>query len=386
MSSSEYTLTGFSDFLEHRSVTFVNPLPNIRVCGVCGIVPARTLLLSCGQVFCEPCRAQIKGRELCPFHDEDCLEADVVVLDFKLSQLDKHVVLCPSGENCAFTGPASALKEHLVNCSSEKVKCPKCSQPVIRNVAVDHRRRCSRAADPGQEASKAETDSDVIPELQDIRMGLKRLLDRELNDELDKDYVVNNVNLLVKRLALLERDCKKVQRHPVGRSQKGKSASTMKRPPLAATPYRAASSPNVFVSVCSFDVYEKVESLKKNGNDSIMHAPSILGGYFFQLECVFNKDKNGRVTVAFAFSLGEGKLDGRLFWPFSSEVAVILSHPTDSERDIRLPVSLPDHEMAKKPAPGTWNEGNTTEKVSWKDVAFNGFVDGGSIYVNVELA
>ncbi|KAH7973385.1 hypothetical protein HPB49_000539 [Dermacentor silvarum] len=362
MSGSEYTLTGFSYFLERRRVTFVNPLPNIRVCGVCGIVPARTLLLPCGQVLCEPCRAQIKGRELCPFHDEDCLEADVVVLDFKLSELDKHVVLCPS------------------------VRCPKCGQPVVRNVAVDHRRRCSGAADPGHEASTAETDSDVIRELRDVRKGLERLLEQALSDEFDKVHLMNYVNSLAERLADFERGCTKVHQDPVSNSPEDKLASTMKRLPFNVTPFRAASKPNVFIAMSTFsEVYKELKSLAKEQKASITNELDVIGGYSFQLECVIDKDTNGEVSVCFTFTLGDGAWDDRLYWPFARDLTIILTHPTDSERDIRLPVSLSDYEMAKKPPPDSWNEGSTTRKVSWKDVEHNGFVDDGTIYANVEL-
>ncbi|XP_072140667.1 uncharacterized protein [Dermacentor andersoni] len=385
MPSSEYTLTGFSDFLERRRVTFVDPLPSTRVCSVCGMAPSRSLLLSCGHVLCEPCRAQIEEQEPCPFDGKDCLDSNVVPQDFKLAELDEYSILCPNSEDCDFTGTLSTLMQHLVNCTGEKVECPKCSQRVARSVAIDHRRCCSGAADPGREASTAEAPCVVIRVVRDIRKGLEALIQRAPGDVLDNDYVTKYINSLVKRITVLERDCTKGEEDPVGSSQTRTLSSAAERSVFAATPYRAASWPSVHVTLCSFDVQGKLESLDNGKTGSITHPPSVLGGYSFRLECVLNKDEDGESTVGFKFSLGEGKWDGRLSWPFDREVTVFLTHPTDSERDIPLPVCLPDNKMVKKPAPGTWNEGDTTETIPWEDVEFNGFVDGGSIYANVEL-
>ncbi|XP_065295284.1 uncharacterized protein [Dermacentor albipictus] len=385
MSGSEYTLTGFSDFLEGRRVTFVDPLPSMRVCGLCDRVPSRSLLLSCGQVLCEPCRNQIKEQEPCPFDGKDCFAGNFVPQDYELAELDEYRILCPNSEDCAFTGTLSTLMEHLVNCSSEKAECPKCSQRVALSVAIDHRRCCSGAAAAGQEASTAVAYSGVIREVQDIMEGLETLIQRVPGDVLDKDYVTEYVNSIVKRITVLERDITKGQQHPVGSSQKRKLSLAMEPPPFALTPCRAASRRNVHVTMCSFDVQGKLESLDYNKSHNITHPPTVLDGYLFRLECVLNREENGESTVRFKFSLGEGKWDGRLIWPFARVVTVILTHPNDSERDIPLPVYLPDHEMVKKPAPGTWNQGNTTGTVSWEHVELNGFVDGGSIYANVEL-
>lgn len=378
MSAFKYTLSGFGDFLERRRVTFANALPSLRVCSVCGIVPSRTLLVSCGQVLCEPCRAQVRDEERCPFDNEGCFEANVIPQNFTSSELERFFVLCPNG--CDFNGNVSQLKEHLVNCFCDRVKCPKCSEPINRSVAVDHRRHCSGAFEPVQTANTAETDSGTVEKLRVIRKDLEVLLGVRRSQELG-DYG----NSVAQHPAVSERGCKDKQGPPVA-PQESKSTTTATRLPLP-TPHRAASRSNVFVTLCSFSrVYETLTSLRKDCGDRIKHDPLVLGGYSFQIQCVLEMDSDENASVHFTLRLRSGAWDDRLSWPFHREVTIILSHPTDLGRDVRLPVTLSHHNMSRKPAPGTMNDHNSTDQVSWKDIEMNGFVDDGTIYVNVELA
>ncbi|KAH7976886.1 hypothetical protein HPB52_021003 [Rhipicephalus sanguineus] len=80
----KYTLTGFGEFLEMRRVAFAEPMPPTRLCGVCGVLPRRTLLLPCNHIA-----------------------------------------------------------EHLTQCGGGKIKCCKCNRPVFRNHAVNHYRSCT---------------------------------------------------------------------------------------------------------------------------------------------------------------------------------------------------------------------------------------------------
>ncbi|KAL1469926.1 hypothetical protein MTO96_024753 [Rhipicephalus appendiculatus] len=380
MSAFEYTLSGFGDFLERRRVTFVNALPSLRVCSVCGIVPSRTLLVSCGQVLCEPCTAQIKDEERCPFDDGGCFEANVTPLNFTSCELDKLLVLCPN--SCDFTGNVSELKEHLANCFYDRVKCPKCSEPIRRNVAVVHRRHCSGVFQTVKTASTAEADSNTIEDLRGIRKDLEVLLVGLCSQELD-DYDSSTAQ----HVAVKEHDCNNDKEEPPLAHGECKLMTTATQLPIATTPHRAASRPNVFVTLCSFcRVYETLTSLRKDGGDSIKHAPIVLGGYSFQIQCVLEMDSDEKANLHFTLRLRSGAWDDRVPWPFNREVTIILSHPTDPKRDVKLPVTLSHHNMSRKPAPGCMNDHNSTDEVPWTDIESNGFLDDGTIYVNVELA
>ncbi|KAH7985929.1 hypothetical protein HPB51_026734 [Rhipicephalus microplus] len=379
MSAFENTLSGFGDFLERRQVTFTDALPSHRVCGTCGIVPSRTLMASCGQVLCEPCRAQIKGEERCPFDNEDCLEQDVIPLSFTSCELNQLTVLCPN--SCGFTCKVSELKEHLANCCSDRVKCPKCWKTVNRNVAVNHRRHCSGVSQKVRTASVGEASSSPIEELRVIRNSLEILFglgSQELHNE--------NESSAAPLVPISERVCNKdKQDDPVVRPD-SKSMTTTARETRAMTPHRASSRPNVFVTLCSFSrVYETLTSLRKDAADRIKHATIVLGGYSFEITCVFEMDNDGNVGVHFTLRLRSGPWDNRLSWPFDREVTIILSHPTHPGRDVRLPVPLSYHTMSRKPAPSSMNDHNSTDEIPWTDIERDGFVDDGTIYVNIEI-
>ncbi|KAH6921749.1 hypothetical protein HPB50_004492 [Hyalomma asiaticum] len=382
---SDYTLTGFGDFWERRVVTFLNPLPSILVCSVCGDVPSSAWLLSCCRVLCELCRVEALEGEGCPFGDGDCIKQNVIPLNRNLRHLERFTVLCRSG--CDFTGNVSQLQEHLVGSCSGELMCLMCRQYIGVNDAVAHRQHCSGTVKPVQTAKALEVaGAVVIQELSRVGEDFEDLLEEITCGEVDKDYLVNKGNSIADQLALIEVESENVPQHPKPTGGEADEDLASIRLQLAPTPYRAASRPNAFVELCSFpSVHEELHSLGKDDYVCINHTSLVLGGYCFKIECVIEKEK-GEGSIHFRLRLCSGSWDDRLSWPFDREVAVILSHPIDFQRDIRLPVSLSEYGMAKKPAPGSSNDPDFTAQVLWKDVESSGFVDGGIIYANVELA
>ncbi|KAL1433801.1 hypothetical protein MTO96_012330 [Rhipicephalus appendiculatus] len=142
----KYTLTGFGEFLEMRRVTFADPMPATRLCGICGLLPRRTLLLPCGHVLCDSCRAQLpRGNDRrCPFDEKKFADSDVHPMTIERCELDQHRIVCSAGSRvCGFSGNLSDLADHLTRCGSGKAKCCKCNRPVLRSHAVSHYRSCT---------------------------------------------------------------------------------------------------------------------------------------------------------------------------------------------------------------------------------------------------
>ncbi|KAH6921744.1 hypothetical protein HPB50_004487 [Hyalomma asiaticum] len=385
MSGSDYTLTGYGEFWERRVVTFLDPLPDVLVCSVCGVVPASAWLLSCCRVLCELCRVEALEGEGCPFGDGDCINENVILLNRNLRHLERFTVLCRSG--CDFTGNVSQLQEHLVGSCSGELMCLMCRQYIGVNDAVAHRQHCSGTVKPVQTAKALEVaGAVVIQELSRVREDFEDLLEEITCGEVDKDYLVNKGNSIADQLALIEVESENVPQHPEPTGGEADADLASIRLQLAPTPYRAASRPNAFVELCSFpSVHEKLQSLGKDDYECIIHPTLMLGGYCFEIQCVLETEKR-EASVYFELRLYGGPWDDRLSWPFDREVTVILSHPTDSERDIMLPVSLCEYGMTKKPAPRSSNEADHTEQVLWRDIETSGFVDYDTIYANVELA
>ncbi|KAL1470263.1 hypothetical protein MTO96_024432 [Rhipicephalus appendiculatus] len=144
----QYTLTGFSDFLEQRRIAFAEPLPACRICSICGRLPSSTAMLPCGHVSCEQCRGEFFEGMECPFDGRAFTQGQVVWLCFQLSDLDNLRVFCLVGGNkCpTFAGKLSELRDHMRHCRSVGGQCAKCHRLVPSALAVDHYKRCCDGA------------------------------------------------------------------------------------------------------------------------------------------------------------------------------------------------------------------------------------------------
>ncbi|KAK8765140.1 hypothetical protein V5799_032251 [Amblyomma americanum] len=362
MAGTEYTLTGFDDFLERRRVAFVQPLPRTRVCGACGVVPSRSLFLPCGHTLCQACKiCTATGDQQCPMDGTEFAEAAVVSINFKQSDLEQHRVFClVGGRECSFSGRLGDLKEHLVGCCNDKVRCSKCQQYMLRCLAAQHCRQCDAKAAPQQSAS-ATAIANTIEKLGSMKRDLEIIRQRASTETVDQDAVVNGANSLVERMTCLEREL----------FQKGKASGeqrdllpAVKNTAVTAGPYRAASKPGVFVSTCKFSkIYSGYNAVIGGKRDHQLSTENVMAGYVFQLVCKFQKQGNEDVLIAFILFLGDGSLDDLLEWPFAKKVTAILSHPRDQRKDVRLPVKMEDPETLRKPAPGSWNDAGDIKKI-----------------------
>ncbi|KAH6923918.1 hypothetical protein HPB50_009429 [Hyalomma asiaticum] len=91
-----------------RPMRFVSEVPSSRLCGLCGMIPKRILLLPCGHVLCQSCHAassqESGGR--CPLDQEPFDEAECSGHDFParranvLRVRNSAVVLCGNTPTC----------------------------------------------------------------------------------------------------------------------------------------------------------------------------------------------------------------------------------------------------------------------------------------------
>ncbi|KAH9368111.1 hypothetical protein HPB48_013749 [Haemaphysalis longicornis] len=200
----EYTLTGFGDFLEQRSITFVEPLPSVRVCSVCGVVPPATSMLPCCHAFCERCKSEMTRSIECPLDGQECTEASVVLLNFSLSELVQRRIRCPnSSRGCEFAGKLDELKQHLLKCSGKVVTCAKCRQRFARPDAMNHYRECTGDFGSTSAVSTVEHPS-AIGVLTDIRKDLKHWRDGFAADGMKDGAGLRDVDSVIQRLERLE--------------------------------------------------------------------------------------------------------------------------------------------------------------------------------------
>lgn len=379
MPAAEYTLTGFGEFLERRRVAFVETLPAVRTCAVCGMLPSRSRLLPCAHALCDACFSQAAQGEQCPLDGRHFVEADALQLNCEISDLGQHRVHCVNASHgCSFVGKLCELKEHLAHCVSDQVECSKCGQRVVRRDAVNHCRDCP--GDPSQRLIGSTEGRNIAEELVDVRTDIEGL--RELvASERDADAVVNEANALVERIKRIEA---RLLRRDVGDRHSDTDAGFF-RP----WPFRRATKPRSHAAVCSFGgMYGVHDSLKERKEALITGRVVTLAGYTFQVDCHFENDRYEGARIYFMFCLKGDAWDSYVEWPFSKQVTLVVTHLRDEKRDIRL-LLRPEADVAaialKKPIPNQLNAGVKSEKVLWASLEAAGFIDNDSLYLNVEF-
>ncbi|XP_077497397.1 uncharacterized protein LOC144108009 [Amblyomma americanum] len=384
MCGTEYTLTGFDDFLERRRVVFVKPLPSTRVCSLCAMVPSNSLLLPCGHVVCPFCKSQIaKEGGKCPMDDVEFEEADVVSMSFKQSDLEQRCVRCVAGgQKCSFTGKLSELKDHLLECGSDEVRCAKCERSFSRSSAAEHCQLCPANACkcPRQPLSVAAIAS-AVEGLSGIRRDLEKIQEQAPSKKDGPEAAANTASSLVERIASLERQLVVVQEKS-SEDQCDSISSALTKAAFTPGPQRSASKRGNFIVTCKFsDVFKGNEVLNGTSNyHTVSSDTCTLAGYTFKLQCRFEYSK-----IYFTFHLCEGGWDVCVEWPFCKKVMLILTHPTCMAKDIKLPVRIENTEMAKKPLLGNANMGAPTDTIVFADIQRLGFVIDKALYVNVEI-
>ncbi|EEC14955.1 uncharacterized protein LOC120848625 [Ixodes scapularis] len=136
-------LTGFSSFLDWKSLEFQKPLPKVMICSLCGVASRSTVLADCEHTFCKECyvyRVLDQGHPRCPFHQKDIDLDNVQTFVFTERDANNNPVRCLNAHNgCGYLGPLCSLEDHyLKDCNFHKVTCISCKLPVLRMEMLDH--------------------------------------------------------------------------------------------------------------------------------------------------------------------------------------------------------------------------------------------------------
>ncbi|KAL3197910.1 hypothetical protein MRX96_044636 [Rhipicephalus microplus] len=392
MAVREYTLTGFSDFLERRRVGFVEQLPPNRVCAVCGMVPSRSLILPCGHTLCRLCRSQITEQDGCPLDGRQFADADLLPVVFSEADLEQHRVLCiAGGQKCGFSGKLRDMRRHLAECVVGGVLCGKCRRSVDRSGAVAHYKRCRREfyASP-QTANDGPGSTTVADDLAFVKNELETLSNQVSSESASRETVANCVNTLLDQISCIQSNVSReadVKDGACGGDWEGASAGSTTKPPVAPGPYRAAAKPGVHIETCKFvDVYTAYNAMKQGDvKRSMLTGTYTLAGYTFKLACELFKSEKKEVYTRFAFILRHGDWDDHVDWPFRKKVTLTIAHPMYEDKDIGMPISVDDYAAAKKPVPAIPNSSSWTGELYWKDIEEHGYIGNKALYVNVQF-
>ncbi|KAH6924496.1 hypothetical protein HPB50_018959 [Hyalomma asiaticum] len=136
-----YVVFGFDENLDWRTIHFVKPIDDIRVCSACRVVARKAAFLPCRHVLCEPCYEQWKPRvKVCFLDGEVCPENEVYWREFPVDKMMKCEVRCWNRENgCETITEVSNIAVHFhEDCTYHTTCCARCSSTVLRKNIVAH--------------------------------------------------------------------------------------------------------------------------------------------------------------------------------------------------------------------------------------------------------
>lgn len=384
----EYTLTGFGDSLERRRIAFLDPLPKPNVCSVCGMVSSNIWILPCGHSLCEFCEEQVENPPTCPKDYYDYVRDELTSVNFTLEDIGERRVLCAvAGAKCDFDGTLHDMLSHIIDCTANENACAKCGRSVVREDAFDHYLECSGSDSTSARGPDIAVPSTALETLEALKKDLGTLRECASSALLEQaTSYVEAANSLVEHVTELESELLRMEDLVAG--QDSEATIRASKVPNPSGPYRAASKPGVFIATTAFSDAHSISSLDggKQTEMDIVTGPCTLAGYTFQVKCHAERSEAGEVRLQFVFFLESGEWDDSLEWPFAKKVSMVLSHPVDAKKDIRLPLTEAEREgSGRKPVPGVPNNGYATVDIPWKRVLDQGFICMGKLYVNVEF-
>lgn len=135
-------LSGFGELLDWRPLEFVDTVPNVFCCTLCGVMPAfPKRLTTCCHVFCQPCFEKLVERERrCPLDQTPFAEDAVETLDSVHGGINQLRAHCPNASGgCTVVAALPDLKEHVAeSCDHNQVQCPRCGASFLQKTALSH--------------------------------------------------------------------------------------------------------------------------------------------------------------------------------------------------------------------------------------------------------
>ncbi|XP_072140426.1 uncharacterized protein [Dermacentor andersoni] len=185
-----------------RPTRFFDEVPPSRVCGLCRMIPKRTVLLPCSHALCQSCHAaSLEGAVgQCPLDKVQFQEAECVGYEFTPRIANTLKVYCwNQAHGCEYTGTMDRMLEHYENeCAFHIVECVRCGEGVQhRDLATHYAAGCSL----GVPSAITESSEHTAPTLAYVNAALEdvKAMLGCLNDDQLLPVILSQLNQLTEQ-------------------------------------------------------------------------------------------------------------------------------------------------------------------------------------------
>lgn len=121
-----------------RPTRFVDDVPYYHACGLCRLIPKKTVLLPCSHVLCQSCHKgsiEEDGGDggVCPLDQEPFQVSECARIKLSVTKVNGLKAYCWNQEHgCEYVGTLQDILTHCEEeCSFHVVACPRCRQNVL---------------------------------------------------------------------------------------------------------------------------------------------------------------------------------------------------------------------------------------------------------------
>lgn len=121
-----------------RPTRFVDDVPYYHTCGLCRLIPKKTVLLPCSHVLCQSCHKgsiEEDGGDggVCPLDQEPFQVSECARIKLSVTKVNSLKAYCWNQEHgCEYVGTLQDILTHCEEeCSFHVVACPRCRENVL---------------------------------------------------------------------------------------------------------------------------------------------------------------------------------------------------------------------------------------------------------------